>query len=157
MNARQKTFLSMSAVARIRVERKQKELTRLLPELRNATDEISAMQRRLEALETSRRGWLEVREVREESKRLICNSELMCARLEWIDHQISDIAEALRMLEDQAEALREQCRFQERLISKHNELEKTFRLKGKMIGKLTREAQDEEDADDSWTGKRQCH
>ncbi|WP_157646167.1 hypothetical protein [Burkholderia ubonensis] len=151
MNCEQKTLLAMGEVERIRGDRRRKELIQLLPELRNVGDEIATVQRRIDALESSKRKWMQERHIG--SSRIVRYSDQMIARIEWIDQEISHNVETLRILEDRAEVLNEQCGSERRRILKHDELEKIFRRRGRMIGRLRRRA-DEENEDVGVTAGR---
>ncbi|KVO19687.1 hypothetical protein [Burkholderia ubonensis] len=152
MKAKQRAFLSTSAVAKIRCERVRAELTHSLDLLRVATDEFTRARRRLDDLSAAKYAW--VLETSGRAGKLEVRSIETRERLGWIDSLIAAAVEKNMALEEEIAALSERCRLKRRLILKHSELDTILRRKSATVGRQLERACDEEDADDRTFGVR---
>ncbi|MET3633175.1 hypothetical protein [Burkholderia sp. 572] len=150
MNAKQRALASMSDVSKIRGERARTALTRNLEVLRATIAEITITQRQIDDLSAAKRAW--VIEGCGKAANLEVRLEEIRARIERFDMLIAAATERRTVLEDEVSMLEERCGVQRRSMLKHEELDKIFRNENSKIGRLRERADEEENADDLFSG-----
>ncbi|KVV39184.1 hypothetical protein WT27_14760 [Burkholderia territorii] len=145
MNVKQKAFLSMAEVAKIRSERARAALTRILHATLARTDTSAALQRRLDALVTER--FARIREATGGVGRVGGMSDEVRMRIDWVDRQITETDEKLGKLKRELDELSRKCQEQRRAMLKHDELNKVFRGRSVELGRRRAHAAEEEEAD----------